>query len=88
MIFETRRLILRPWKSDDAEDLYRYASDPEVGPHAGWPPHTGTDNSRDIIENILAKPEIYKAVLPSNPVSRGVCDFARITIKSNTRRLI
>ena len=58
MIFETKRLILRSWRADDAQDLYRYASDPDVGPPAGWPPHTSTDNSRDIIENILAKPEI------------------------------
>ena len=32
---ETERLILRPWKETDAENLYAYASDPEVGPPAG-----------------------------------------------------
>jgi len=31
MILETTRLILRPWREDDAEDLYIYASDPEEG---------------------------------------------------------
>jgi len=30
MILETKRLILRPWCEDDAEDLYKYASDPEA----------------------------------------------------------
>ena len=25
MILETKRLILRPWREDDAEELYRYA---------------------------------------------------------------
>jgi len=30
MILQTNRLILRPWREDDAEDLYIYASDPEV----------------------------------------------------------
>ena len=30
MILETNRLILRPWREDDAEDLYIYASDLEV----------------------------------------------------------
>ena len=40
MILETNRLILRPWCESDADDLYTYASDPEVGPPAGWPPHT------------------------------------------------
>ncbi len=59
MIPETKRLILRPWRVDDAEDLYRYASDPDVGPPAGWPPHTSVENSRDIIKTVLSKPEIY-----------------------------
>ena len=37
MTLETERLILRPWKEDDAESLYKYAKNPEVGPIAGWP---------------------------------------------------
>ncbi len=35
MILETKRLILRPWSEDDAEELYKYASDSEIGPPAG-----------------------------------------------------
>ena len=35
MTLETERLILRPWKEDDAESLYKYAKNPEVGPIAG-----------------------------------------------------
>ena len=58
-MLETERLILRPWREDDAEDLFTYASDPDVGPPAGWPPHTGEENSRDIIGNVLSKPETY-----------------------------
>ena len=33
---ETARLILRPWQEADAEALFKYASDPAVGPIAGW----------------------------------------------------
>jgi len=40
MILKTERLILRPWQESDVEDLYRYASNPQVGPIAGWPVHT------------------------------------------------
>lgn len=32
---KTERLILRRWEGADAEDLYRYASNPDVGPIAG-----------------------------------------------------
>ena len=33
-VFETERLVMRPWREDDAENLYKYASDPAVGPAA------------------------------------------------------
>lgn len=62
-MIETERLILRPWQEQDAEALYTYASDPEVGPPAGWPPHTSVDNSREIIKNVLSKPETYAVCL-------------------------
>lgn len=48
MTLETERLILRPWKEDDAESLYKYAKDPKVGPIAGWPVHTSVENSREV----------------------------------------
>ena len=44
MRIETERLVLRPWREDDAADLYRFASDPEVGPAAGWR-RTGTSRT-------------------------------------------
>ena len=62
-MIETERLILRPWQEQDAEALYTYASNPEVGPPAGWPPHTSVDNSREIIKNVLSKPETYAVCL-------------------------
>ena len=43
MTLETKRLIPRHWEDSDAEDLYRYASDPDVGPIAGWPVHQSID---------------------------------------------
>ena len=60
---ETERLILRPWKETDAENLYAYASDPEVGPPAGWPPHTSVENSREIIKGVLSHKETYAVCL-------------------------
>ncbi|WP_165253080.1 GNAT family N-acetyltransferase [Adlercreutzia sp. ZJ304] len=63
MRLETDRLILRPWVEDDAEELYRYAKDPEIGPIAGWPSHTSVDNSREIIRDVLSAPETYAVAL-------------------------
>ena len=47
-MIETERLVLRRWRPEDAESLFEYAKDPEVGPPAGWPPHKS-------IEEILNK---------------------------------
>ena len=63
MILETERLILRPWEERDANDLFQYASHPEVGPIAGWPVHTSVENSREIIKSYFSAPEIYAIVL-------------------------
>ena len=50
---ETERLILRPFTLDDAQELYAYASHPEVGPPAGWAPHKDPAESRRVIETIF-----------------------------------
>ena len=62
MIFETERLILRPWKDSDANDLYKYAGSPKVGPSAGWPVHTSVENSLEIIHQVLSEPETYAVI--------------------------
>lgn len=63
MTLNTDRLILRRWEENDAEALFKYASDPAVGPIAGWSPHTSVENSREIIKTVLSEPEIYAVIL-------------------------
>ena len=71
MILETERLILRPWEETDAEECYRYAKDPRVGPSAGWPVHTSAENSRQIIQDVLSAPETYAIVLKETGLPVG-----------------
>lgn len=56
---ETARLILRPWRDEDAEDLFEYAADARVGPAAGWPPHKDRAESLEIIRTVFAKPGVF-----------------------------
>ena len=51
---ETERISLRPWQESDAEALFKYASDPEVGPRAGWPPHKSVEESLEVIRNVFS----------------------------------
>jgi len=50
---ETSRILLRPWRERDAETLFKYASDPDVGPRAGWPPHQSVEESLEIIRTVF-----------------------------------
>lgn len=50
---ETERLILRMWSKKDAPELYEYAKNPNVGPHAGWKPHASVHESRMIISQMF-----------------------------------
>ena len=60
---QTERLILRAWQESDAEALYKYAQNPNIGPIAGWQPHTSVEDSREIIKTVLSAPETYAVVL-------------------------
>lgn len=63
MELETDRLKLRPWKIEDASALYKYASDPNVGPIAGWPVHPDIEFSKQVIKDVFSKSGIY-AIVP------------------------
>ncbi|MBR3361958.1 MAG: GNAT family N-acetyltransferase [Lachnospiraceae bacterium] len=59
MALETERLFFRRWEESDAEILYQEASNPEVGPPAGWQPHKSVEESLEIIRSVLNGPEAY-----------------------------
>ena len=63
MRLETERTILRHWRICDAKELYKYASNPNVGPIAGWPIHNSVKESREIIKSVFKKPYTFAVVL-------------------------
>ena len=75
MKLETERLVLRRWEEGDAENLYRYASDPEVGPIAGWPPHRSVEESREVIRKVLNGPEAYAVCLKEDGQAIGAIEL-------------
>jgi len=76
-MLQTERLILRPWCEQDAQDLYQYAKDPEVGLPAGWPPHTDVEHSRKIIRTVFSAPETYAVCLREDGKAIGCIGFHR-----------
>ena len=73
---ETERLLLRPWKVDDAAEaasLFRYASDPEIGLRCGWPPHTSVEGSMHDIRNILAVENNWAITIKGRAEQQRAC---------------
>ncbi len=50
---KTERLVLRPWKQSDLDDLFEYASVDGVGQMAGWKPHENREESRMILDMFI-----------------------------------
>lgn len=89
---KTDRLILRPWKEEDAQELYKYAKDQRVGPAAGWPIHTDAQNSRQIIKDVLSEEETYAVVLkgedlPIGSIGLMVGEKSNITLEETIKRM-
>lgn len=56
-------ILLRPWSEADAPRLFELASDPEVGPRAGWQPHQSLDESLHIIRTLFLNPTTWAITL-------------------------
>ena len=49
----TERLHLRRVLKSDADALYQACKSPNVGPNAGWKPHTSPDETRSIMHDVF-----------------------------------
>ncbi|MDE6677239.1 MAG: GNAT family N-acetyltransferase [Clostridia bacterium] len=62
-ILKTERLVLRPFRVSDAEEMYaNWASDPEVTKFLTWPPHNSAEDTRAILtlwEEESKQPNVY-----------------------------
>ena len=72
LVMQTERLTLRPWMDTDVLALYKYASDPEVGPRAGWAPHTCEEESQQIIRTFFNNDHTW-AIVPKGEDSPIGC---------------
>ena len=60
---QTERILLRRWENSDAEALFKYASDPDIGLRAGWPPHQSVEDSLMVIKEIFRNDATWAIVL-------------------------
>lgn len=75
MVLNTERLTLRKWAVADAESLFEYAKDPDVGPIAGWPPHKNIDESLNVIKKVFNGAECYAICEKCNNKAIGAVEL-------------
>lgn len=63
---ETPRLILRPWRAEDLDAFFAYASEPGVGEMAGWKHHETLAESRRILDMFISHKKTLALVLKEN----------------------
>ena len=59
VIINTKRLTLRPWRQEDVDDLFYYASVDGVGQMAGWMPHKDRDESHEILTRFIEEKKTF-----------------------------
>lgn len=84
----TERLLLRPMRITDADDMYRYARREDVTAYLLWSPHPAksyTENYLRYLQGRYALGEFYDwaIVEPSENRMIGTCGFTRIDFPHN-----
>lgn len=74
-MIESRKIQLRPWQDSDAEALYKYASEPEVGERAGWSPHQSVEESLEIIRTVFQNDTTWAIVLKETNEAIGAMGY-------------
>ena len=63
LVLESERLILRPFCTEDIDDLYEYASVEGVGEMAGWRHHESKEKSKEILQMFIDEDKVFALVL-------------------------
>jgi len=63
MQITTKRMVIRPVRENDAEDIFEYSRNPNVGPSAGWKPHKSLKETIQIMKEVfLGKDHVFAVV--------------------------
>lgn len=85
IILTSERLVLRPWRESDAESLFHYASDRDVGPRAGWKPHKSVEESLWIIRTVFHNPTTWAITLKGRDEAIGAIGYGPCTLSLPAR---
>ncbi len=59
VVLHTERLLLRPWRLEDLNDFFEYASVDGVGQMAGWSPHKDKEESLSVLQRFIENKKTF-----------------------------
>ena len=80
LTIETERLLLRPFRQNDLQDFYKYASVEGVGEKAGWKHHETIEETQKILDMFIREDKTFAIVLKENGKvigSLGIEEYGR-----------
>ena len=91
-VLETRRLVLRHLRPSDLNDVYEYASDPEVSRYTLWDTHLSLDESRLFLEFIIDQHRrgegmVWAVTLRETGKMIGTCGFGTLKPRDSRAEL-
>lgn len=89
---ETARLILRPMRVSDAQDMYDYAKDPSVTRYLLWRPHPNVEHTRSYLEYLAGRYRLgmhyeWAVVLKESNKMIGTCGFSTVDCANNVAEI-
>ena len=76
IVLRTQRLILRPWRQEDLDDFYEYASVDGVGQMAGWLPHESKETTQMILDSFITHKKTFALELDGKVIgSLGIENY-------------
>lgn len=88
-IIETGRLILRPFREEDAPSMFRnWASDPQVTRFLTWPSHADPDVSRMVLKSWIDQrddPQYYQWAVELKEIHEPIGSIAAVKIDNDTQ---
>ncbi|WMI80638.1 GNAT family N-acetyltransferase [Anaerotignum sp. MB30-C6] len=80
----TQRLLLRNLMEKDAEDLFEYSKEEDVGKNAGWKPHESLEESKKILQVVfLGQEDVFGMFEKDSQKLIGTVGFVPDTTREN-----
>ena len=76
-VLRTERLILRPWRQEDLNDFFEYASVDGVGQMADWLPHENKETTQTVLDSFITHKKTFALELDGKVIgSLGIEEYS------------